>query len=915
MIAADARPGPPTGTVTFLMTDIEGSTRLVLALGAAAWAPILERHRAVLRAAMAPCGGIEVQTEGDSLFAVFARAPAAVAAAAAMQKAMAAEAWPAEAVVKVRIGLHTGDGVLDADGSYVGSDVHRAARIASAAHGGQVVLSDSTRALVAAALPGGVGLMDLGEHRLKDLRSERLFQLRIDGIPCAFPPLRSLDARPNNLPTQLTSFIGREAELDAVAALLRRTRLLTLIGPGGTGKTRLSLQLAGAAADDYPDGVWFVALEPIRDPELVAPAIARAMGFSVGARPAFEVLAEGIGTQRILLVLDNFEQVIAGAAVVAKLLRACAELRVVVTSRAALRVSGEQEYPVPGLPAPPDTSGLSRLDYENLPEDVRHPAIEALTHYEAVRLFIARAVAVRPGFAVTNDNAPAVAGICARLHGMPLAIELAAARIKLLSPEQILSRLEKQLTLLTSGARDVPERQQTLRGAIAWSYDLLDEDGRRFVDRLSVFSGGWDIDAADAVTHLPGEPAFDVFDGLSALVDQSLVRGGEAGGEPHFEMFPTIREFAAERLAVRDNAAMVAERHARHFLAVAEQARPNLAGKDQRLWLDRLERNHDNLRAALEWAVARPEPAVAARLGFLLWRLWQQRGYLDEARARLDGLVAAAAAWPLTPTESAHLMEALGGIAYWQADHAAASAAYGAALALWRTVGDRRELANALYNRSYADLLAIMATPTPPAELAAVALRGRGGCGEALAIYRELGDAAGEGNVLWALGSFHYFLEELDAAEASYREALAKFAVAGDQNMAAWAQHMLALTAMLTGDTGTARTRAVAALRRFHAVGDLSGMTMGVDVLTWIAAVGGDQPRAVRLRAAARKLDIAIGAQLARYVQRLLEARYNHVIGIGLSAEDMARHAAEGEAMPLDRLIAYALEETAAAPR
>ena len=357
--AAAGRPPLPTGTVTFLFTDVEGSTRLVHDLGDR-WPPLLERHRTIIRAALAAHGGVEVQTEGDGFFAAFARAPSAVAAAVQAQRDLAAEPWPADAPLRVRMGLHTGDGVADADGSYVGHDVHRAARVAGAGHGGQVLLSETTRALAGTALPAGVSIRELGEHRLKDLRPEPLAQLVVDGLPSDFPPVRSLDARPNNLPTQLTSFVGREHELATAAQLLATTRLLTLTGPGGTGKTRLSLQLAASVADVHLDGVWFVALEPLRDPALVLPTVARTLG--VAQRPtesALDALTATMGERRVLLVLDNFEQVIDAAGQVGELLRACPAVRIIVTSRAVLRISGEQEYVVPGLPSPPDTSRLS----------------------------------------------------------------------------------------------------------------------------------------------------------------------------------------------------------------------------------------------------------------------------------------------------------------------------------------------------------------------------------------------------------------------------------------------------------------------------------------------------------------------------------------------------------------------------
>jgi class 3 adenylate cyclase len=448
------------GTFTFLFTDIEGSTDLVRALGRERYGELLDRHRTILREFWSRFGGDEQGTEGDSFFVVFAEAPAAIRAAVGAQRGMLAEPWPGNTPLKVRMGLHSG-GAEKAGESFVGLNVNRAARIAAVAHGGQILVSALTRDLIVDEPIEGVELRDMGDHRLKDLTASiHLFQVVADGLPSEFPPLRTLDARPNNLPTQLTTFIGRDAELEEATRLLAETRLLTLTGPGGTGKTRLSLQLAARAADDFPDGVFFVPLEPIRDPMLVAPRIAGTLGVVEGAgRPIADSVADWLRDKRLLLVLDNFEQVVVAAPIVADMLRAAPDIKAVVTSRAVLHVSGEQEYPVPGLPVPPDPSQLTTMDRLNRGGET-HPIDPAtLGQYAAVRLFIERAIAVRPGFTVTNENAPAVAAISARLHGMPLAIELAAARIKILSPDAILVRLDQQLDVLAAGSRDLPARQ------------------------------------------------------------------------------------------------------------------------------------------------------------------------------------------------------------------------------------------------------------------------------------------------------------------------------------------------------------------------------------------------------------------------------------------------------------------------
>jgi predicted ATPase len=790
------------------------------------------------------------------------------------------------------MGLHTGEIDRLARRDVIGYDINRTARIAAVAHGGQVLLSDATRALVADTLPDAVGLRDLGAHRLKDLRApERLVQLVIDGLPDTFPALRSLDARPNNLPTQLTTFVGREHELGEARDLLARTRLLSLTGPGGTGKTRLSLQVAASAAGDFPDGVWFVALDAVRDPALVAPTIARTLGLADNlGQTAIDLLAGEIGDGHVLLVLDNFEQVMTAGPDVTDLLRRCPNVRCMVTTRIPLRVSGEQEYPVPGLPAPPDTSRLSEVERLNLPRALREFDLDTLTQFEAVRLFIARATAVRPAFAVTNANAPAVAGIAARLHGMPLAIELAAARIKMLTPDQILARLEHHLDLLTVGSRDLPERQQTLRGAIAWSYDLLDDGARRLVDRLSVFRGGFDLEMAEAVCGPAGEVGGDVVERVGELVDQSLVRLDEGAADPRFAMLETIREYAAEMLSGRGEAETVAARHAAAMLALAQQAAPELSGAAQREWLERLEREHDNLRAALDWATAHPDPSLGARLAFALWRFWQQRGYLNEARARIEAF--AARGFDLEPVDHARFAEAAGGIAYWQSDQPTATRWYDVALAIWREIGDKGEIANALYNRAYADVIELMQ----------------------LGLYREIGDVRGEANVIWGLGSFYYFGADATNAESWYRRSLELHRASGDRTMEAWSLHMLGLSLAGQRQWDEAVQTARHALQHFHEAGDVSGVILVLDDLAIITTGLGDLERAGRLWGAARHLQRTTGTALANYVEQT-----NSLFGVPtprevLPADELAARSAEGAAMSLDEIVAYALGTAGGVP-
>ena len=898
-----------TGTVTFLFTDIEGSTRLEQRVGTPRYAALRERHRTILREIWQANGGDEQGTEGDSFFVVFGSAKSAVAAAVAGQRALVAESWPDDGEIRVRMGLHTGEAET-AGGSLVGLDINQAARIAAVAHGGQILASEATRILVAGDLSSDVHLRDLGAFRLKDLLApERLTAVLGDGLPSGFPPPRAPDAHPNNLPTQLTTFVGRDAELAEAAGLLAGTRLLTLTGPGGTGKTRLSLQLAATVSDAYPDGVFFVPLEPIRDPLLVAGRIASVVGVvEGGARPIADSLTDWLRDRRVLLVLDNFEQVVAAAPIVADILRSAPGVKVVATSRAALHVSGEQEYPVSGLPAPPDPSQLSGLDRLNMPGGRRALDAETLGQYAAVRLFLERAVAVRPGFMLTNDNAPAVAAISARLHGMPLAIELAAARIRQLTPDAILSRLEHQLDTLAAGSRDLPERQQTLRGAIGWSYDLLDEDARRLLERLSVFVGGFDLAAVEAVCGPSGELGGDPLDGLSGLADQSLAKiEATSDGEPRFHLLVSIREYAAERLHARGETELIQARHRDWFTALAARAAGESSGTDQRAWLDRLELEHDDIRAVLDRSVAAPDPPVAIGLAFSMWRFWQKRGHLAEARRRLEAMDAAA--WSRDdPRLRARLMEALGGTYWWRGDMATMGRCYQEALELWLAMGDDPEIANAYYNASF-----VYAFPDATAGAdAAYADPDRIGLGyfeRARDIYRKIGDRRGEANALWGLGNYHYFRGAAGTGGGieEFRRSLEMFRDVGDVTMEAWALHMLGTALLRNGDVAEARGHIEHAIRHFHAAGDAAGLTLTLDDLSAVTAAEGDMPRAARLRGAARNLTAETGVGLAGFVEEMFEAAVRPSVSSHMSEEDLARYGAEGAAMTLDEAIAYAL--------
>ncbi|MDQ4036459.1 MAG: adenylate/guanylate cyclase domain-containing protein [Chloroflexota bacterium] len=634
----------PQGTVTFLFTDIEGSTRLVQTLGSS-YREVLETHQLLLRQAFA--SGVEVATQGDSFFVVFESASEAVAAAVAAQRSLASRPWPRDVVVRVRIGLHTGQGTLGAD-SYVGFDVHRAARIAAAGHGGQVLLSETTRALVRRELPAGVTVRDLGEHRLKDLAlPERIFQLVIDGLATDFPALQSADDQRSNLPAQLTSFVGREAELAELKALARAHRLVTVIGTGGTGKTRLMIQVANEMLAEQPDGIWLVELAPLSDPEAVTLAIARGLGIrNDSGRPLIETLTDFLRTKELLLLLDNCEHLIGAVADLAeRILAAAPTVSILTTSREALGIAGERVFQVPSLGLPALPHGLH--EHGQATERWLREARAA----EAVRLFVDRATAALPSFSLTAAEAPAVVEICRRLDGIPLAIELAAARVPLLSVHEIAQRLGDRFRLLTGGRRTALPRQQTLQALIDWSWDLLGDDERRLLRRLSVFTGGCTIEAAAAVTGLPDEPmtgddpSLDTLEVLGRLVGRSLVVVDRSAAT-RYRLLETIRQYARDRLLEAAEGSVVRERHLRFYLDLALRAEPELQGPGIVTWLALLDADADNLRAAVNWSLE-ADPPAGVRLCLALALYWRMRSvtegleYLgraaDAARSLPDG--------------------------------------------------------------------------------------------------------------------------------------------------------------------------------------------------------------------------------------------------------------------------------------
>src|SRR3954468_8908599 len=610
----------PTGTVTLLFSDIEGSTRLLRRVGDA-YADLLAQHRRLLGEAFTRHRGVVVDDEADSFFVAFASAKHAVAGAAAGQRALADHDWPGGEEVRVRMGLHTGEPHA-VEGRYVGLDVHHAARVMAVAHGGQVLVSETTKAL----LDDAARLRDLGEHRLKDLtRPQQLYQLELDGLPNEFPPLATLDNRPTNLPAQPNAFIGRERELAETRALLDReeVRLLTLIGPGGTGKTRLALQLAAEVVEQFANGVFFVSLAPIRDWELVVPTILRTLGprEQPGERP-LATLTEYLREKELLLLLDNFEQVLAASPAVAGLLDSAPGLQLLVTSRMPLHLRAERAHRVPQLAVP----------------DLRRPAVaEEVLDYESVRLFVARARAAAVDFTVTDVNAEAVAEICVRLDGLPLAIELAAPRVRTLTPPALLRRLDQRLALLTGGAQDVDARQRTLRGTIEWSYDLLLAKEKTLFARLAIFVGGCRLEAAEEVCDFDGTFGGELLDALDSLVQKSLLRQrADSDGEPRFWMLETIREFGLELLGSADELEAACERHAAWTATAVERLHPDARTGDHPAFLARVDDEYANVREAIAFARQEADGELLLRLATALWGFWSSRVYGAEGRRALE---------------------------------------------------------------------------------------------------------------------------------------------------------------------------------------------------------------------------------------------------------------------------------------
>jgi len=952
-------PTRPTGTITFLFTDIEGSTRLLQRLGDQ-YADVLAAHFEILRDVLVRHGGHEEGTEGDAIFAVFPGAVEAVTAAVDAQRRFGEHSWPSGTSVRVRMGLHSGEAAYGEDG-YVGIDVHRAARISSAAHGGQIVLSASTATLVATALPVDVTLQTLGSHRLKDLgEAELLSQVVASGLDKSFPPLRSLDSVPHNLPTQLTDFIGRAGEMRDVSRLVSENRLVTLTGVGGTGKTRLALQVGAEVVEDFPDGVWIVDLVPVADGEMVDNAVAAALGVrDQPGRSLLETIGDAVRTRKTLIILDNCEHLIRSSAdVVSGILHAGPDVRVLATSREPLGVPGEVMAAIPPLAAPPQSATTA----------------DALAQYDSTVLFENRAALARPGFRITDENSEAVAQICRSLDAVPLAIELAAARVRVLSPSEIADHLEDRFRLLTGGGKTAVPRQQTLEATVAWSYDHLSDAERLLFSRLAVFAGNFTLDSAEAVTDSEGIERWDVLDLVTGLVEKSmLVVDSDDYAKSRYRVLETLRQYGMSRLIESGTADVFRRKHAVYFADLAERGDRQLRGPHQGEWFTALGKEHDNFAAALTWTLGAEEGELFLRTTSALGYFWGQMGLWEEgrnwllagpttdetqpadlrAKALIQAVTVIVPEDPERALETAKLARELSQAA--DEKHLAAlalnSMGYVSMLmllvdeattlleesvAMFRSLGDRwgealalgtlsntvsytgGDSAEDLSNQSLrifeelGDRLGTAESLDRGAKIAddrddprhAVELSER-----ALALYLQLGSSIGQGHSLLSLGRATAHLGQPGQARQSLHESLKMLNEVGDARCSARVQYELGSVDLSEDDLTGAIERFREALAMSSRIDDKLNITRALDGMGQIALANGDAERATVLFAATEQLRDPLKVLRARDEERRHEGRLE-TLRRRLNASSLDAAWTRGEDMDTEEAVAFAVEYT-----
>ena len=878
--AAQESPDLSVGTVTFLFSDIEGSTSLVQRLGED-YTDLLDRHNRILRASFSAGGGQEIGTEGDSFFVVFADAVAAVRAAIAAQTALAGEPWPEP--VRVRMGLHTGAGRLGGD-NYVGVDVNRAARVAGAAHGGQILLSEATRLLIQDHLPDGITLRSLGRYRLKGLdRTESLHQVEVDGLETGFPPPR---AEPEHrLPTAMTPLVGRETDLDAVLSMLRGgDRLITITGPGGTGKTRLVTELLPLVTDRFAEDVRYLDLSGLTDWHLVLPAVARSLGvMDAEGRDLASAVPALVGDAEVLVVLDNMEQVLDAGPDVAGLVASTPRLKALITSREPLRVRGEIEYPLNPLPVPEADA-----------------PVEELLEVPSVELFVQRARAVAPAFGLSDANAVAVAEVVRHLDGLPLAIELAAPKLRVLTPEALLERLTGKLDLLRGGSRDMPERHRALTTAIAWSYDLLDEDTRRLFRRLGVFAGGFTLDAAEAVCTGGGTTSDGLLDAIGDLVSKSMVTFYlDDNNRPRYRLLETLRAFALQQLAEADEEEAIRSAHLRWCLDFTEQCEAIYTSDRFPEALDSIETERHNIRAALEWSLTSPGLLEEGlRIAGMLWIFWDVRGFVTEGLGWLSRLLDAAGAEERTPGR-AWALDARGWLERLTLGAEAPDDASSEADAIWAELGDDRMLAWSL------GMHGMLTYNAFDLERALAQFE------ESTRIARRVGDEPlaeiwctyGLAHVHWAMGS-------LDLAEKLLTRSLDYSRKWRHVWATAHGQFSNAMLSFLKGDLSTASSHMSESLQLRVQMRDARGISDCLGALAILVGAQGDHRTAAALLGAAHAQHEAAGQRPVPWLQSFFEQiREASVAALGES--DFEAAWATGSGFSREDAVAVALAASA----